>query len=230
MNKNNFDDLQITWNDFGKSEPFWSVLTSDNYKSQNVNEEILDEFYESGYGTILLFEQILQKYNFTFKDKIVLDFGCGVGRLTKACNDMASKVYGMDISESHLKIAKQKDIKSDFFLVDNLETLPKLPNNPDIITSLIVLQHARPELIRHHVDLLLKILNKNGIALLHIPYDIINYQQITSQTNVMEMHFVPKSNIMKISNNNNCLVLGIEELDFCGSELIKNCVYVIKKN
>lgn len=230
INKNNFNELQTTWNNFGKSEPFWSVLTYENFKKENINNEILDEFYNSGLINFNIFEEILNRHNCTFKDKIVLDFGCGVGRLTKVCSIVSLEVYGMDISEPHLEIAKQYDTKSQFFLVDNLETLPNLPNKPNVITSLIVLQHARPDIIKHQVGLLLDLLEENGIALLHIPYDILNYQEITNQVNVMEMHFVPKSDILNISERNNCVVLEMVDIDFCGSDNIKNCVYVIKKH
>ena len=228
MDNHHFNQLQITWKNFGDSEPFWSVSTFENYKSHNINSEAIEKFYKSGEDTIHFFESILQKHNYSFKDKVVLDFGCGVGRMTKSCNDFAYKVYGMDISESHLKIARENDKKTEFFLVDNFESLPNLPSRPNVIFSVIALQHSRQELIAHHVNLLLNLLEKDGIALLHIPYFIENYDNVNNQINVMEMHFLPKFVIQMISNQNNCNVLEEVEIDFCGGN-IKNCIYVIKK-
>lgn len=228
MNNQNFNELQTTWNNFGETEPFWSVLTHQNFKKQNINKEALDEFYNLGLFHYNIFEEILQKHNSTFTNKVILDFGCGVGRITKVYNKVTSHVYGMDISETHLDIAKQSDEKTQFFLIDDLQKLPNLPNQPNIITSLMVLQHARPDIIEHQVGLLLDVLDKDGIALLHIPYDILNYQNVTNQINVMEMHFLPKSTIQMISKQHNCNVLEEVEIDFCGGN-IKNCIYVIKK-
>lgn len=228
MNKHDFDQLQITWKNFGNSEPFWSVLTQEQYKFHNINDNNSKEFYQTGEDTIEFFENILQKYNYSFKNKIVLDFGCGVGRLTKPLTHLASKVYGMDISETHLNYAKQQDKITEFFLVDNFETLPEVPFKPNIILSLIVLQHSRPQLIAHYINLLINSLEKDGIALLHIPYNIPNYHEVDNQVDVMEMHFLPKFMVQTIVKLNDCIILDKVETNFCGGD-IKDCVYVIKK-
>jgi ubiquinone/menaquinone biosynthesis C-methylase UbiE len=224
----NFGQLQTTWNNFGEVEPFWSVLTNPEYGYNNINEDLIKNFYDTGIGTVDFMETILQENGYTFNNKIVLDFGCGVGRLTKACLNLASECYGMDISENHLNVARKNVPEAQYFLVEDYNQLPKLPNNPDIIISIMVLQHVRPDLIEHYINLLLKTLNVNGVALLHIPYHINHYNNVHDQINVMEMHFVPKKHILKIVGNNKCKVLGIQELDFCGGG-IKNCIYVIKK-
>jgi SAM-dependent methyltransferase len=228
MDNQNFNELQITWNNFGETEPFWSVLTHENFKKQNIDKEALNEFYNSGLFHYNIFEEILQKHNSAFTNKVILDFGCGVGRITKVYSEVTSYVYGMDISETHLNIAKQYDEKTQFFLIDDLQNLPTLPNKPNIITSLMVLQHARPDIIKHQVGLLLDLLEKDGIALLHIPYYIENYDNVNNQINVMEMHFLPNDTIHMISIQHNCNVLEEVEIDFCGGN-IKNCIYVIKK-
>ena len=229
MSKKNFTQLQETWKNFGNIEPHWSVLTQEHYKLHHIkNTE--NDFYNTGKRDIEIFESILKKHNSTFENKVVLDFGCGVGRLTSSCSEIASKVYGMDISEPHLEIAQKSVPNADFFLVGDYRNLPKIPKKPDIVFSVIVLQHTRPDLIVRYVISLLKTLNTDGIALLHIPYNIIGYIPITSQTNVMEMHFVPKIQIKNIVKKLNCTVLEEIETNYCGSANIKECLYVIKKN
>lgn len=229
MSKKDFDQLQETWKNFGNVAPHWSVLTQEHYKPHHIKNTESD-FYNTGKRAIVFFESILKKHNSTFKDKVVLDYGCGVGRLTQPCSEISYKVYGMDISKPHLEIAKNLVPNAEFFLVDNYKNIPKINEHPDIIFSIIVLQHTRPKLIMRYVQSLLMILNNDGIALLHIPYNIVGYTPVVNQTGVMEMHFVSKMQIRKIVEKLNCTILEEIETNYCGSENIKECLYVIKKS
>lgn len=228
MNQKHFNQLKKTWEQFGEQQPHWSVLTIDKFKPDSIQDNI-EEFYQSGVYGINNLEQKLNNYGHSFDNKVVLDYGCGVGRLTKACCNFTSNVYGMDISKSHLEIAQQNVPAGQFFLVDDLKTLPELPQQPDIIYSLIVLQHARPPVIAHTLHLLLQLLAPNGIAMIHLPYNIDGYKEIKDQQGIMEMHFLPKHQVRKIVQNNRCEVLGEIDSSMCGSSKIHECVYVIKK-
>lgn len=228
MKKNDFNQLKTSWSTFGKTEPFWGVLTHENFKQHNLNESELSKFYDSGKTTISEFEKILNKHQSTFVDKIVLDFGCGVGRLTKPCAEICKKIYGLDISQPYLDIAKKNVPNGEFFLVNDFNALPNLPSNPDVIYSLITLQHNRPALMRLYIFLLLKALAENGIALLHIPYKLANYIPYDDDTQRMEMHFLEKDDVKKLVKTAKCQVLSILETDCVGLHN-SSCIYVIKK-
>ena len=227
MIKKDFNQLQETWRNFGNVSPHWSVLTQEHYKPHHIqNSE--SRFYDTGKHDFNFFQSILNKHDRTFKDKVILDFGCGVGRLTKPCSEVSDKVYGMDSSEPHLQIARNTAPTANFFLVNGYKTLPKLPKNPNIIFSWMVLQHVRPKLIEVYVAHLLKILSHGGIALLHVPYDIQHYDVVTDQTGVLEMHYISKAEMRKIIRNLNCEVLEEVETNCCGKH-VNDCMYVIKK-
>ena len=227
MIKKDFDQLQDTWKNFGTVSPHWSVLTQEKYKPHHIqNSE--SEFYDTGNHDFDFFQSILKKHDYTFKDKVILDFGCGVGRLTKPCSEVSDKVYGMDISEPHLEIARNNVPSANFFLVNGYKTLPKLPKKPNIIFSWMVLQHIRPKLIEMYIVYLLRILSHGGIALLHIPYDIQRYTVVTDQIRVLEMHYISKAEMRKIIKDLNCEILEEVETNRCGKN-ISDCVYLIKK-
>lgn len=228
MKKNDFNQLKTSWGTFGKTEPFWGVLTHENFKQHSLNESELSKFYQSGKHEIDKLEKILNQHQSTFRDKIVLDFGCGVGRLTKPCSEICKKIYGLDIGQSYLDIAKKTVPSGDFFLVDSYNSLPKEVNNIDIIYSLITLQHNRPILMKLYIFLLLKSLAKSGIALLHIPYKIQGYTAYNDQISRMEMHFLNKDQVAQIVKSSSCMILSTIETDYCGKD-ISNCIYVIKK-
>lgn len=220
-----FDDLKKVWNTYGKNEPYWSVLTNNKYFSLSIKNNY-DNFFETGKNTIKTFENILQKYNYTLKDKIILDFGCGVGRLTKACLNYSSNVYGMDISEEHLKIANKNVKSAKFYKVINENTLPQLNNKPEVIISLITLQHNSPKLIKKFLINLLKLLQDNGIALIQIPYKIDS--KLINSIDKMQMHALPINDVKKITKGCNCIILDEIESDVGGKDILSK-LYVIKK-
>ena len=212
--------VSTCWNNYGESEPYWSVITSDVYKMDTIDEASIEKFYHSGQGDIKWCFSMLPK-SFVPREGKVLDYGCGVGRLTYWVNGG----HGCDISQNHIDIAIKKCPTNTFHLVEP----GQMPHGYeyDLIFSFIVLQHCRPNLIRECVKNILDALTPNGYALLHIPYHM-NILDISHNVNVMEMHFVPKEDICLIAKTSKCTIEAIHETDRCGKD-IKNCVYVIKK-
>lgn len=229
MKEHDFEQLKNSWNMFGKMEPYWSVLTNDKFKNQYLNQQSLDDFYNSGEYHVQYFEKILNQYGSKLKDKIVFDFGCGVGRITKHVVNIAKKVYGLDISEEHLNIAKKNIPEAEFLLVNNYRKLPTNDIKADVIYSILTLQHNRPILIKLWTALLLQSLAESGIALLHVPYKINQYIAHSDQSQRMEMHFLNQNSMRKIVQSCNCNILSIIDTDYCGHDIF-NCIYVIKKN
>lgn len=84
---------------------------------------------------------------------VVLDYGCGVGRLSKAMIDQYDcKVFGKDISERMLDISKEYVNSRNYICGTEIPLDLKF----DLVFSVLVLQHAeRPEYdiqkIRHHL-------------------------------------------------------------------------------
>ena len=202
--KERFNKLKQVWNQYGKTEPHWSVLTNPKYTPSEINKNI-NEFYQSGERNIKQVESILQKHNHTLTDKIILDFGCGVGRLTKACLQYSNEVYGIDISESHLEIAKKNASKAKYFSSSSSIKLPQLPNNPEVIISLIVLQHIPTKLMKQQIISLLNILKSKGVAVLHIPFKINS--SVVNNENTMEMYSLPVSYVEYLVVKSKCAIL-----------------------
>lgn len=226
--RNDFDQLRNTWVNFGKTEPFWSVITNENFKSHTLSEKSIENFFNTGKQHIDYLEKILNDHNMTFKNNTVLDFGCGIGRLMKNLYPICREVYGMDVSASHLDLAKKHVPGANFYLVDDFEKLPEITEKPDIIYSILTLQHNRPELIKKYSKMLINMLKPSGIALLHIPYKINNYTNFNDDVNRMEMHFISKRDFVFLFDKKFCKVESIIESNNCG-EKIRDCIYVVRK-
>src|SRR5215217_3376455 len=84
------------WKWFGETEPYWSVLTNDAFKAANIAGH-LDAFYESGRRDISRLVVALCRNQVDEKAiKNVIDFGCGVGRLTLALASRFPHVTSID--------------------------------------------------------------------------------------------------------------------------------------
>ena len=227
-----FKDLTNAWTQLGENDTYWSVLTRNEFKKNNITDKTIEEFFKTGDSDFAYLEKLINSYHFTFSNKVVLEFGCGVGRLLKPCSKIASKVIGIDISNPHLEIAKQVVPSGDFYLLTDFTLLPIHDIQPDIIFSIIVLQHNRPPLMKHCIKKLLEILKPNGLAVLHIPYFIPNYSFNPDRYKGfigMEMHCVPKEEIIELITELGCTLLGTDDLDRCGGNIL-NTTYIVQKD
>jgi SAM-dependent methyltransferase len=130
-------DTDADWRELGRSNPYWAVLSSPDFLSENITPERVEEFYRSGSFHIEPIAEDLKRLTGAFPSGRALDFGCGVGRLAEAMGAYASEVCGVDISPGMLEIARSRGAGVSYSDV--------LPDGPfDWINSFIVFQHIPP--------------------------------------------------------------------------------------
>jgi len=103
------------------------------------NEE---EFWLSGK------EEVEKLRNFINKDSIVLDVGCGMGRIEQFLAEYCKEIHGVDVSGRMIRFAKKnlKGHKNVFFHKNNGRDLSIFPDNTfDFVFSIITLQHLEKE-------------------------------------------------------------------------------------
>jgi len=147
------------WNALGETQPYFAVLTEDRYLREQMSEEDREAFFASGDADIAhLFELIPD-----FAPKSALDFGCGVGRLTRALAKRVERVAGVDAAESMLRLARENVPGATFS-----STIPD--QRFDFIVSLIVFQHIPVRRGEALLDELLAHLEPGGAAALHFTF------------------------------------------------------------
>src|SRR5437588_92441 len=67
------------WNTFGETEPYFAVLTHDRFLSEQMSAADREAFFAFGEADIAQIFDLID-----IAPKSALDFGCGVGRLTRA--------------------------------------------------------------------------------------------------------------------------------------------------
>lgn len=94
---------QADWENIGETEPFNGVLTHERFLRANLTPETLEEFYRYGRQDVeYLLHRLSQLYPGMPRPTTVLDFGCGVGRLTRAMCALPAQVTGVDCSAGML--------------------------------------------------------------------------------------------------------------------------------
>lgn len=58
-----FERTQRVWKELGEKEPYWSVVTHDEFKTQNINEEAVKRFYVQGWKEVVKITSILKRNN-----------------------------------------------------------------------------------------------------------------------------------------------------------------------
>jgi SAM-dependent methyltransferase len=221
--------VKKVWSAYGTQDPYFSVLTDDKYHKEHIAEHEA-EFWDTGKKSVSALKEIYEEYHTHFKGTgsgqakpRVLDYGCGVGRLMLAWGEGCE---GCDISQAHLDIAKDKlgcGAEAGLHLVEPGEC----PKGFDVIFSLIVLQHNRPELMKKCIKSIVEALNPDGLAMLHAPFYIRNVHR---SEEVMEMNYITKDEFLKTVEEAGAKVIAYnDKYDLCGGG-IKNCIYVVSKS
>ncbi|MEM1146036.1 MAG: class I SAM-dependent methyltransferase, partial [Pseudomonadota bacterium] len=129
------------WENLGASDPYWAVISQPDKRHGRWEP---NEFFETGHREIRDLLRTIQDLNVPLGKKIALDFGCGVGRLSRALGGEFEKVIAIDVSAAMLVEARSanRQIDNIEFIhnsVENLDCVAK--ESIDLACSKLVLQH-----------------------------------------------------------------------------------------
>lgn len=146
---------------------------------------------------------------FVKPNSIVLDVGCGIGRVEKFLAPHCKEIYSIDVSKRMIKLAKQrlKDVRNVFFYKTNGRDLSILPDNKfDFVFSIIVLQHIARADAYIYVEEIRRILKPNGTAYLQFPNilhdenlkEFINYAKKYADRSVAKIWYYTPEEVQKL--------------------------------
>lgn len=236
-----FFHIQRVWNELGETEPHWSVLTAEKFKSARI-EESRQEFFHSGLQDVAVLLRTLERNGIDpARLETCLEFGCGLGRLTCWLARNFVNVIGYDISRSHLQLAGDylQEEGLDNVSLQHLDHPNKLRDLPrvDLAFSLIVLQHNPPPIIRLILEQIFKSLTPGGVAVLQVPtyelgyrFSLAEYLATAVRNPVMEFHVLPQKEVFAIATRQGCYPLEVLEDDKAGLEYGRRSnTFVIQK-
>lgn len=162
-----------TWEDLARSDPLWAVLSEPDKRARQWNVET---FFETGEELV---ERVLSRAEAAgarMKHEFAVDFGCGVGRLSRALARRFDKVIGIDVSETMLTIARElnKDRAGLTFVLNQHDHLRSMPDAcADFVCSHITLQHLRPALAERYIREFFRITRPGGYVYFQLPSHLI---------------------------------------------------------
>ena len=171
--KQDLEDLVLNWDQFGKDDPLWAIL-SEQGKSRNNWDQA--EFFATGISEI---DEVIayvtgRVENASFGK--ALDFGCGVGRCTQALAKHYSSVIGVDISPSMIDLANKFASGSDrcSYVLNTVDDLSIFDDEEfDFVYSSRVLPHMPPSLAGLYIGEFFRVTKPGGLVLFQLPSAVI---------------------------------------------------------
>lgn len=80
-------------------------------------------------------KKIIENYLPLYDNLTALDFGCGAGRSTRHIKSLGFEIFGLDISQEMVNLAKQNDEDDKYFCCDISKTSPFPDNTFNLIFS-----------------------------------------------------------------------------------------------
>jgi SAM-dependent methyltransferase len=163
------NELQRNWDELGKTDPLWAILTSPDRKGGKWDPA---EFFESGRHEIAHTMRLAQTLGLPARRETALDFGCGVGRLTQALCAWFERCCGVDIAPSMLELARRYNRHGDKcdYRLNAYGDLRIFPDGSfDLVHSNIVLQHMEPQYSLAYISEFARVLRPNGLLVFQIP-------------------------------------------------------------
>lgn len=174
LNKDNYLGTDADWEKWGEIDPYFGVLSSDEFRTENLNEESEAKFFRSGEEYIgRTLNEIRSHLDKDYHPKRSLDFGCGVGRLVIPLAGLSEKVVGVDVSDHMLAEASsncQKRNIENVSLVKSDDGLTKLTGTFDLIHSFIVLPHIPAKKGMRLLEAMLRHLDPGGVVAIQFYY------------------------------------------------------------
>lgn len=171
--KPSFRRHQQDWEDLGALDPCWAILA---WPTRRFGRWDLDEFFRSGEVEIARLTVDMQHLGYPARRERALDFGCGVGRVTRALAPHFRHCYGVDVSAPMIAAARKLNaaFSNCEFVLNGDPDLRMFPDGHfDLIYSVLVLQHLpmRATIAAYVADLA-RILAPAGLLVCQIPSHI----------------------------------------------------------
>jgi SAM-dependent methyltransferase len=164
-----FDDTRRDWTTLGARDALWAVLALPGKKDGAWD---VGEFLATGQADVDATVAWLDELGLPTRWERVLDFGCGVGRISQALARHANEVIGVDISPPMLEVARAIDRTNGAcrFVINDVTNLSQFPDGHfDLVFCVLVLQHLPRPVVHSYLAEFLRVLRPGGTVVVQVP-------------------------------------------------------------
>jgi SAM-dependent methyltransferase len=162
------------WDELAALDPMWAVLSEPEFSGGG--DDALQRFFATGEGEVSGSLDVARELGLPAEFGRALDFGCGLGRLTRALAGRFEAVVGVDISTRMLEAARRlnADVPNCEFRPNTDPDLRAFSDHSfDLVYSSIVLQHLRSEAeVGRFVGELVRVTKPGGLAVFQVPASV----------------------------------------------------------
>ena len=228
------DRVQRDWDCYASTDPFWAILTDPNRKNGGWDEET---FFETGRQEISELMEYLATLGSGLARGSALDFGCGVGRLSRALAGYFDEVVGLDIAPTMIALARAHNAhlgRCTFLENSGPDLAAVRGRNFDLIYSSITLQHMPPRYSRQYVRNLLELLAPGGQFVFQLAgestlsignrvlrtlyNEVYRRRVLKDEPPWMDVYGIPKQRVIGMLKRSGARVLDVQPNDAAGPE------------
>ena len=211
--------VEATWTRLGETEPHWSVVTDPRFKpAQFATHAAL--YRASGQHDEARLAAAAARAGIDLtRRRACFELGCGTGRITEWLAVRFPQVMAVDISPTHLDVARAALAGLGHVSLLHLARLEDLAALPayDMLYCRLVLQHNPPPVIAAVLAQVLAGLAPGGAGFVQVPVWIPGYRFRVAEylaefrTAQMEMHALPQRTLLAIVQDAGCRVRELRE-------------------
>ena len=154
------------WEILGRTDPLWAVYVTPGAKRGGWD---LEEFLATGRDEIDRTLDRLQSLEPAVPRGRALDFGCGVGRLSRALAHHFDEVVGVDAAPAMLARARQLAGDRCRFVLNQATDLAVIDSDSvDVAYSSLVLQHLPRDLALAYLTELIRVTRPDGCVIAQV--------------------------------------------------------------
>jgi ubiquinone/menaquinone biosynthesis C-methylase UbiE len=160
------------WNALAELDPLWTILSAPEKKFGKWDP---DEFFKTGEREAERVLAICKAKRINVSYGKLLDFGCGVGRMTRAFSSFFASCVGVDVSEKMIGLASSfhSGRPNCKFVASDSALLPFSDKTFEFVFTVLVLQHVpNASMILHYIAEFIRVAKDNGVIVFQLPNEV----------------------------------------------------------
>jgi ubiquinone/menaquinone biosynthesis C-methylase UbiE len=161
--------LRRDWDDLAEIDPLWAIAS---VPGKAFNRWTYDEFFATGKKYVDEALSAVDAAGLSVGRDAALDFGCGVGRLTRALAGEFQTCLGVDISRRMIELARQMnahDSRCTYTVIEKGDLSWLSSDTFDFVYTAEVLQHVPVDFTKMYLTEFVRVLKPDGVLVFQMP-------------------------------------------------------------